>query len=224
MTLHLSVEQARSLGILARAGLDPASRGVAKGVPGIATGPATQTPAALALAAATAPRKSAKGGRLPRVEGEPVPLVEFTVDHPPRTKQRARTQISKQAVVQAFLQARGSVGLFAKLLGAIPHRSFTPKSTEEFERAIADAASVAMAGREPVRTPVKVEVSFAFEGAADKWPTDVTDADLDNLEKAVLDGLNKVVWSDDRLVVRKEGIKECAAVPGVRVKVLLLPA
>ncbi|MCW4050848.1 MAG: RusA family crossover junction endodeoxyribonuclease, partial [Candidatus Bathyarchaeota archaeon] len=34
-----------------------------------------------------------------------------------------------------------------------------------------------------------------------------TTPDLDNLEKAVLDGLNEVAYTDDRLVVAKSSIK-----------------
>ena len=219
MALQLSIEQARALGILARAGIaDPT--GKAATVP-----PKGQTPARMALDAALAPRRSAKGGRIKRVEtlAESVPeVVSFNVDHPPRTKQRARTQIDKKAVERAFLQARGSVREFSRLLASIPHRSFTPKSTGDFESAVAEAARVAMAGREPFRVPVEIEVAFTFEGDSGLWPTDVTDADLDNLEKAVLDGLNKVAYSDDRLVVRKSGIKQCGPVPGVRVSVTRL--
>ncbi len=219
MALQLSMEQARALGILARAGItEPAGKAAAVPAKG-------QTPARMALDAALAPRRSAKGGRIRRVEpptGVAPEVVSFNVDHPPRTKQRARTQIDKKAVVQAFLQARGSVREFARLLAAVPHRSFTPKSTGDFENAVAEAARAAMAGREPFRVPVEIEVAFTFEGDSGLWPTDVTDADLDNLEKAVLDGLNKVAYSDDRLVVRKSGVKQCGPVPGVRVRVIRL--
>lgn len=219
MALQLSIEQARSLGILARAGIVDA--------PGKASPPPAKgkTAARAALDAALAPRRSAKGGRIKRgpdlQEGQ-AETVSFHVDHPPRTKQRARTQIDKKAVERAFLQARGSLRDFSRLLAAIPHRSFTPKSTGDFESAVAEAARVAMAGREPFRVPVEIVVSFTFEGDDGLWPTDVTDADLDNLEKAVLDGLNKVAYSDDRLVVRKSGVKQCGPVPGVAVSILRL--
>ena len=53
----------------------------------------------------------------------------------------------------------------------------------------------------------------------DYWVS--TTPDLDNLEKSVLDGLNKVAYTDDRLVVAKSSSKRYVQneEPGVRISV-----
>ena len=209
-SLRLSVEEARNLGLLKHVDL---SGSPAKG----------KTKARAALDKALAPRKSPKGGRHVRNDGPSLATIEFFVDHEPRTKQRARTQISKEAIVRAFLQSRGSVGEFRRLLDSIPHRSFTPKDTGQFEDAVERAASRAMGSRAAFAGPVELELVFVFAGDEGEWPTDVTDADLDNAEKAILDGLNGVLYVDDRVVVAKRGTKVCSPSPGVHVKATLLP-
>ena len=218
MAARISLQDAVARGLLAR--VPPAA---------VAAAPAL-TPAARRLAAALAPdpapprRRSAKGGRHVRLEGPSLDEVVFRVDHEPRTKQRARTQIQKGAIETAFLQARGSLDRFRGLMSGIRHRSYTPKETEEFERLVGETARAAMRGRPPFAGPVEMEILFEFEGAADEWPTDVTDADLDNAVKAVLDGLNGIAFHDDRLVVRKRSEKRCAPEPGIDVTVRLLQA
>jgi Holliday junction resolvase RusA-like endonuclease len=52
------------------------------------------------------------------------------------------------------------------------------------------------------------------------WVT--TTPDLDNLEKAVLDGLSGVVYTDDRLVVRKRSEKRYVLSGAPRVEVLVV--
>jgi Holliday junction resolvase RusA-like endonuclease len=57
-----------------------------------------------------------------------------------------------------------------------------------------------------------------------EWHADVPD--IDNLEKAILDGMNKIIYNDDRQVVRVHKIKVYAAgdeAPRVHVRLHTLP-
>ena len=152
---------------------------------------------------AGAPRAKARrgaGGRLPRLGEPPVHAgweFELTTAVQPRPKQRARTCMRGGRV-----------------------RTFTPEETVAFEAAIRDAAAAEMARRrlEPLTGPLEVEFEFGFAGDAALWPTAARDGDLDNIEKAVQDALNRVAYPDDRFIVQKSSIKVCAAEPFVTVR------
>lgn len=146
--------------------------------------------------------------------------MSFQVPLTPKTKERPRTSLSKQEIEKAYHQAGGSFPRFKGLLDAMKHRTYTPDDTAAFEQAISVIASAAMRGdRKPYAAPVHVDFVFVMPGDDSAWPTDVTDPDLDNMEKAICDALNKIVWKDDRLMVSKRSIKICGPVPGIRVKV-----
>ena len=72
--------------------------------------------------------------------------------------------------------------------------TFTPQRTRDHEEAIAWAARDAMArlAITPFEGDVCVEATFYVAGTAD----------LDNLAKALLDGLNGVAFQDDRQVTQ----------------------
>jgi Holliday junction resolvase RusA-like endonuclease len=163
-------------------------------------------------------------------------VLRFEIDLPadPQPKERPRTVINMGALVSAFVEARGNVGRFKQLIGrggdgaaprdgkrqSISH-TYTPKNTAVYEDLIIKHATVAMAkaGLSPFEGPVKTHVHLVFKGEADTWPTSPGDGDADNLEKAVLDALNKVVYVDDRLVVRSIRTKSCGPVARLIVKV-----
>ncbi|MBY3433429.1 RusA family crossover junction endodeoxyribonuclease [Rhizobium laguerreae] len=125
------------------------------------------------------------------------------------------------AVVGAFIEAKGNVGKFKELLAGRMSHTYTPKNTANYEDIILQHATVAMATArlKPFECPVKTHVHLVFKGDPGEWPTSPGDGDADNLEKAVLDALNKVVYVDDRLVVRSIRTKSCGDKPRLIVKV-----
>jgi Holliday junction resolvase RusA-like endonuclease len=113
-------------------------------------------------------------------------------------------------------------------------RLYTPKKTVNYEAMVALAAQIAMRGKPLLEGPV--ELSFEARFSIPKgWtkkrlaahavsPEFVTKKpDLDNLEKALGDGMNGVVFADDSQIAQT-GVcrKVYGAVPGVTVTVRAL--
>lgn len=83
-------------------------------------------------------------------------------------------------------------------------RAFTPSETVSFERTVGSYAMQHC--REPFAGPVSVEITAIFEPAA-SWSQKRRAAqigqphtqrpDLDNIQKAILDGLNRIAFADD---------------------------
>lgn len=109
-------------------------------------------------------------------------------------------------------------------------RMFTPAKTVSYESTVALAAQQAMQGRGLMQGAVSVHLLIdcpipaswsqkkqAQAKAGQIHPT--TKPDIDNVEKAIFDALNGVVWRDDVQVVRVSKAKSYAATPGVRVSV-----
>lgn len=139
-------------------------------------------------------------------------MIAFTVPGQPQGKGRARI---------------GRVGAHSRM--------FTPAKTVAYEGLIAHAAQIAMAGRPMLEGAVVVEMFIACQVpaswslkkqrmalAGEVFPT--TKPDVDNVEKAVFDGLNGVLWKDDVQVVDVVKSKRYAATPCVRVEVRELQA
>lgn len=100
------------------------------------------------------------------------------------------------------------------------------KKTASFEGLVAHSASVAMAGKQLIAGACFLELDIRLEIpqswskkkkqealsgllAATKKP------DADNVEKAICDGMNGVVWKDDVQVVEVKKRKRYAETPGV---------
>ena len=87
-----------------------------------------------------------------------------------------------------------------------------------YKQAIKLIASQAMNGNQPLTCPVSVRIAFVFQRPAShsKKRRAIIDEphsqkpDIDNLVKAVADGLNKVVWADDSQVVSLTAVKRWA--------------
>lgn len=81
-------------------------------------------------------------------------------------------------------------------------RVYTPRRTRDFEERVAWTAKAVMRSRLPLTCRVRVNVEVVYK----------RDADLDNFIKAALDGINGIVFEDDRQVtaitaqkIRREG-------------------
>ena len=106
----------------------------------------------------------------------------------------------------------------------------TPEKTVSYENLVGFTAAQAMAGRPLLECAVMVELVIDC-GVPASWsrpkqqralsgvvhPT--VKPDVDNVEKAIFDALNGVVWKDDVQVIGVIKAKKYADVPGVRVRV-----
>lgn len=135
--------------------------------------------------------------------------VTFTVPGQPVGKGRPRV---------------GKVGGFSRL--------YTPEKTVSYESLVGYSAAQAMAGRGLIEAPVFVTLDIRVQIPASwsrkkqelarvggYWPA--TKPDIDNVEKAIFDGMNGVVWKDDVQVVKVTKQKRYSDQPGVEVYVWL---
>lgn len=132
-------------------------------------------------------------------------MITFIVPGQPQGKQRPRV---------------GKIGNHARL--------FTPQKTVAYEGLVAHAAHAAMAGRPLLEGPVSVLMNIDCQVPA-SWSqkkqrdalagriTPTTKPDIDNVIKAVFDGLNGVVWKDDAQVTVLSVSKAYSATPQVMV-------
>lgn len=161
-----------------------------------------------------------KNPRLARIDN-PGDTLEFFIDIEPRPKERARTFADDRSLLNAFMKAKGDSRTFMALVKSNLMRSVTPEATRLYETAISVSAGHQMnrMKKEPFTCAVEFEIAFVFSGSEKDWPTAQGDGDLDNLEKALLDGLNKIVYTDDKLVVQKTSIKLCGEKSGIYFRV-----
>lgn len=107
-------------------------------------------------------------------------------------------------------------------------RMFTPAKTASYEGLIALAGTEAMAGRQLIEGAVMVEMRIVMSVprsmskkkqcmalAGEVFPA--KKPDMDNVVKAIFDGLNGVVWKDDVQVVDAIVRKRYGETPGVHV-------
>lgn len=108
---------------------------------------------------------------------------------------------------------------------------YTPEKTVNYEGLVAHSAKVAMAGMPLMDGPASVRLDIVCQVpaswsqkkraqalAGQVYPT--TKPDIDNVEKAIFDGLNGVVWRDDVQVVDVAKRKRYGDTPGVSVTII----
>lgn len=143
--------------------------------------------------------------------------VNFVIPGPPKGKGRHRSRIAKGRDGKQFVA------------------SYTPKDTVEYENLVRVAAFEAMAGRVPTTFPVRVTIRAFFPVPA-SWsakrraralageilPT--VKPDLDNVEKAVMDGMNAIVFRDDVVACEVVKRKRYSDTPRVEVETVEMDA
>jgi len=114
--------------------------------------------------------------------------------------------------------------------GHISH--YTPDKTARYESLVALTAAHMMQGIPLIQSPIKLTIQ-AFLAIPQSWSqtkqikaasglfTPTTRPDLDNIVKAVKDGLNRVAWHDDAQVVVCHASKHYGIQP--RVDITILP-
>lgn len=134
--------------------------------------------------------------------------VRFTVDTPPRGKQRARTVNNGWGV-----------------------HSYTPRETVAYERTIARVCGMALRGRMmPENAPLKVDVVFympipksANKGLRERMASErmyhTHKPDLDNMLKSVLDGCNGIAYKDDNQIAQIRATKVYSENPRIAVTI-----
>ncbi|MBA4707529.1 RusA family crossover junction endodeoxyribonuclease [Aquitalea aquatica] len=107
---------------------------------------------------------------------------------------------------------------------------YTPEKTVNYEGLVALSAAQAMAGRPPITGPAHVTLVITLPIPA-SWSKKKQAAalqglvyatkkpDIDNVEKALFDGMNGVVWKDDVQAVDVVKCKRYGPTPGVLVVV-----
>lgn len=91
-------------------------------------------------------------------------------------------------------------------------RHYTPEKTRSWEDAVAMIARSAMRGRKPFDGPVRIDyvATFVPPESWPRWKRDLALAghvhhtmkpDRDNIDKALCDALNGIVWLDDTYAV-----------------------
>lgn len=134
-------------------------------------------------------------------------MIAFTVPGQPVGKGRPRI---------------GKVGQHARM--------FTPAKTANYEDTVRYAAHQAMGGGLPLLCPARVRLDIVLQipaswslrkqqRAADGLEYPTTKPDIDNVEKAIFDACNGIVWRDDVQVVEVEKRKRYGRAPGVAVHV-----
>jgi len=100
-------------------------------------------------------------------------------------------------------------------------RVFTPKATVDFERMIGWHARIAMKGRRPTLNPCLVSVVITRKRPL-KTKLAAPMGDTDNYVKSILDGMNKIVFVDDRQAIQISARKQWGAADMIYVLVKLI--
>ena len=101
--------------------------------------------------------------------------------------------------------------------------SFTPKKVAAWEKLVKEKGLKHFS--EPFNGPVALSLAFFLSRPKSRRKDNfvVTTPDLDNLEKAFIDGLNEVAYLDDKQVVVKNAVKRYVVGGVPRVEVVVVP-
>ena len=134
-------------------------------------------------------------------------MIEIELSGPPRGKGRPRSRI-----INGFVSV------------------YTDAATRAYELKLAWTAKAAMEGKPPFDCPLTVEI-IAYIAIPDSWPKKKKlsaesgeivpggPLDIDNICKASLDGLNGVVWLDDKQIVGLTAWKIYSSEPRLTIRV-----
>lgn len=136
--------------------------------------------------------------------------------------------VGKGRARSAILYGKNGEPLKSKQTGRILTTHYTPEKTRTWEGIARSLAMDAMKGRLPLPDPVRISIIITHS-VPDSWPQwkrelalagriePTVKPDADNVEKAVKDALNGVVWIDDCQVVSGSKEKLYGPQPGVRI-------
>lgn len=101
-------------------------------------------------------------------------------------------------------------------------RMFTPKETRQFEKSVSDWAKEQWT-LPPLRHPVRVDV-VVYEAGTEEQIRDCDviynqKGDVDNLGKSILDGMNGIVYKDDKQITDLRIRREYSQQPGFCVSI-----
>lgn len=142
-------------------------------------------------------------------------IREFRLEVVPRGQGRPRVR-------SAYAHQNGMTRQFVTVYKA--------KEDKDYEKLVLDAYNLKYRRAEPMKNSVYVSLVFYLpvpKAESKKTRTLMLDGtidptkkpDLDNLVKAVLDGLNGQAWEDDRQIVSLEAEKKYSETPGIIVRI-----
>ena len=102
------------------------------------------------------------------------------------------------------------------------NRAYTPKNTKLYEQQIARAYRQAANGFAFGEFPVEIWITAVFPKAkASKKEYPTLKPDIDNIQKAVFDGLNGVAYSDDKQILTAVVHKTFCTLEGEKPRLLV---
>ncbi len=139
-------------------------------------------------------------------------MISFVITGEPRGKGRPRARTVRTKSGSSFVSI------------------YTDAETRKYEEFIAKCAGAVMTGKKPLTIPLSIDLEINSPIPA-SWskkkqqqaslglilPT--TKPDIDNIGKAVLDGMNGVVYEDDKLIVDIASKKRYSLTPCIKVTI-----
>jgi Holliday junction resolvase RusA-like endonuclease len=110
-------------------------------------------------------------------------------------------------------------------------QTYTDNKTRDFEAKVAEAAKIVMGVSDPLGTPLKVFLQFILpipasvtkkrlKSILDGLEVHTKKPDLDNLIKATIDGMDKIVFDNDSQIVNISATKKYGTHPRTDILVM----